>query len=213
MVEEGGFEPPKLQATDLQSAPFGHSGTLPYNIKLKWSWGWDSNPRRADYKSAALPTELRQHRFSNGLNYSIIFLPCQLLFLFFIFFMKRKKQSKRNFAPFWSGLRDLNPRPHGPKPCALPNCAKPRFFAVSIIARIHHLRKVNISSFFVIFLNCLLFSLIFFQFERFTYISLQKTLKCRIKAEDRKCQMPYTEHAPIRQTVRAMQKMPEHKVR
>ena len=29
MVEEGGFEPPKLQATDLQSAPFGHSGTLP----------------------------------------------------------------------------------------------------------------------------------------------------------------------------------------
>ena len=33
MVEEGGFEPPKLQATDLQSAPFGHSGTLPYYIK------------------------------------------------------------------------------------------------------------------------------------------------------------------------------------
>ena len=30
MVEEGGFEPPKLQATDLQSAPFGHSGTLPH---------------------------------------------------------------------------------------------------------------------------------------------------------------------------------------
>ena len=61
MVEEGGFEPPKLQATDLQSAPFGHSGTLPYNIQKKWSWRWDSNPRPADYKSAALPTELRQH--------------------------------------------------------------------------------------------------------------------------------------------------------
>ena len=30
LVEEGGFEPPKLKATDLQSAPFGHSGTLPY---------------------------------------------------------------------------------------------------------------------------------------------------------------------------------------
>jgi hypothetical protein len=30
LVEEGGFEPPKLVATDLQSAPFGHSGTLPY---------------------------------------------------------------------------------------------------------------------------------------------------------------------------------------
>ncbi len=29
MVEEDGFEPSKLKATDLQSAPFGHSGTLP----------------------------------------------------------------------------------------------------------------------------------------------------------------------------------------
>ena len=28
---------------------------------FKWSWRWDSNPRPADYKSAALPTELRQH--------------------------------------------------------------------------------------------------------------------------------------------------------
>ena len=30
MVGEDGFEPSKLEATDLQSAPFGHSGTLPY---------------------------------------------------------------------------------------------------------------------------------------------------------------------------------------
>ena len=30
LVEEGGFEPPKSETTDLQSAPFGHSGTLPY---------------------------------------------------------------------------------------------------------------------------------------------------------------------------------------
>jgi hypothetical protein len=27
----------------------------------KWSWRQDLNPRPADYKSAALPTELRQH--------------------------------------------------------------------------------------------------------------------------------------------------------
>ena len=26
-----------------------------------WSWWTDSNPRPADYKSAALPTELHQH--------------------------------------------------------------------------------------------------------------------------------------------------------
>jgi hypothetical protein len=25
-----------------------------------WSWRWDSNPQPADYKSAALPIELRQ---------------------------------------------------------------------------------------------------------------------------------------------------------
>ena len=32
LVGEDGFEPSKLEATDLQSAPFGHSGTLPYSI-------------------------------------------------------------------------------------------------------------------------------------------------------------------------------------
>ena len=32
LVEEGGFEPPKRIATDLQSAPFGHSGTPPYEL-------------------------------------------------------------------------------------------------------------------------------------------------------------------------------------
>ena len=29
MVGRGGFEPPKRSAADLQSAPFGHSGTYP----------------------------------------------------------------------------------------------------------------------------------------------------------------------------------------
>ena len=32
LVGAGGFEPPKSKTTDLQSAPFGHSGTLPYLI-------------------------------------------------------------------------------------------------------------------------------------------------------------------------------------
>ncbi len=44
---------------DLQSAPFGHLGTPPVS---EWSWRWDSNPQPADYKSAALPIELRQRR-------------------------------------------------------------------------------------------------------------------------------------------------------
>ena len=31
------------------------------NLPTFWSWWTDSNPRPADYKSAALPTELHQH--------------------------------------------------------------------------------------------------------------------------------------------------------
>ncbi len=73
----GGFEPPKSKTADLQSAPFGHSGNCPayirpvicdvlYNILKKLianqlinnrnalSQWRDSNPRPADYKSAAL---------------------------------------------------------------------------------------------------------------------------------------------------------------
>ena len=45
--------------TDLQSVPFGRSGTYPY----MWSWRLESNPQPADYKSAALPIELHQQFF------------------------------------------------------------------------------------------------------------------------------------------------------
>ncbi len=34
LVEEDGFEPSKRNATDLQSAPFSHSGTPPYIMEL-----------------------------------------------------------------------------------------------------------------------------------------------------------------------------------
>ena len=34
LVGEDGFEPSKLEATDLQSAPFGHSGIPPYITQL-----------------------------------------------------------------------------------------------------------------------------------------------------------------------------------
>ena len=35
LVGEGGFEPPKSVTTDLQSAPFGHSGIPPYSIRCE----------------------------------------------------------------------------------------------------------------------------------------------------------------------------------
>lgn len=58
-----------LTRTDLQSVAFNHSATCPGVQSQKeqrrirtseQSWRRDSNPRPADYKSAALPTELRQ---------------------------------------------------------------------------------------------------------------------------------------------------------
>ena len=46
------------ERTDLQSVAFNHSAICP-----KMSRKWDSNPRPADYKSAALPAELLRHIF------------------------------------------------------------------------------------------------------------------------------------------------------
>ncbi len=54
MVEGEGFEPSKAEPSDLQSDPFGHSGTPPE----KWCRHQESNSGPTDYKSVALPTEL-----------------------------------------------------------------------------------------------------------------------------------------------------------
>ncbi len=55
----GGFEPPKAEPTDLQSAPFDRFGISPnFHHFNELSQQRDSNPRPADYKSAALPAEL-----------------------------------------------------------------------------------------------------------------------------------------------------------
>ena len=89
VVEGGGFEPPKSLTTDLQSVPFGRSGTLPYKkfgagdwnrtrnllitnqllcqlsytSKERWCLGAESNHRHGDFQSPALPTELPRHIF------------------------------------------------------------------------------------------------------------------------------------------------------
>ena len=44
MVGEGGFEPPKSLTTDLQSVPFGHSGTLPYSLLKSGAGGRTRTP-------------------------------------------------------------------------------------------------------------------------------------------------------------------------
>ena len=72
MVEGAGFEPAKAEPSDLQSDPFDRSGTPPYFfdfcLRGDWSWREESNPRPADYKSAALPTELRQHNIKKPIG-------------------------------------------------------------------------------------------------------------------------------------------------
>ena len=74
MVVREGFEPSKAEPADLQSAPFGRSGTSPHSFQ--WCRLSDSNQPPADYKSAALPDELkRQHEYY--INFSLI---CQAIF-------------------------------------------------------------------------------------------------------------------------------------
>ena len=47
MVEGGGFEPPKAEPSDLQSDPFGHSGTPPLLFKVSIN-GADCRSRTGD---------------------------------------------------------------------------------------------------------------------------------------------------------------------
>src|SRR5690606_35728608 len=62
LVEGTGFEPVKAKPTDLQSVPFGQLGNPSTSF---WSWREESNPQPTDYKSVALPIELRQHMFGD----------------------------------------------------------------------------------------------------------------------------------------------------
>ena len=72
---------------------------------LFWSWWTGSNPRPADYKSAALPTELHQRIVENSL-----IIISNILSLV------------NSFTKFlWSRRQDLNLRHLGPKPSTLPN--------------------------------------------------------------------------------------------
>ena len=75
IMGRGGFEPPKLDSGRFTVCSLCPLGYLPSKLALRSgsateliffilnvrSWRRELNPRPADYKSAALPTELRQH--------------------------------------------------------------------------------------------------------------------------------------------------------
>ncbi len=77
MVGREGFEPSKCKHNRFTVCPLWPLGYLP-NLNFQWSWRKELNLQPADYKSAALPIELRQHyfffneRFSAFGIYSII---------------------------------------------------------------------------------------------------------------------------------------------
>ena len=113
LVGGDGFEPSKLKATDLQSAPFGHSGTLPYS----YFNGAGGRTRTPDL----LITNQLLYQLSytslyclicrtDDIYYIISPSTCQALFILFSFFLIK-----------WSRRQDLNLRHLGPKPSTLPN--------------------------------------------------------------------------------------------
>lgn len=54
MVVGGGFEPPKALPTDLQSVPFGRSGTPPFDFRNNgYEANADPNPRSEINNSGA----------------------------------------------------------------------------------------------------------------------------------------------------------------
>ena len=63
----GGFEPPKAEPADLQSDPVDRLGTYPIKEGIL-SCLRDLNPQPADYKSAALPIELRQQNLPSSVK-------------------------------------------------------------------------------------------------------------------------------------------------
>ena len=107
LVEEGGFEPPKSMTADLQSAPFGRSGTLPI-IKLpdKIRSGAGGRTRTPDLLiTNQLLYQLSYTSVERSINISqknaVVkhFLKKILTFLFYCFLHPKKKKQAVKTQP------------------------------------------------------------------------------------------------------------------
>lgn len=99
MVQGDGFEPSKLARQIYSLIPLAAREPLQMQLlalrhsrqTVKWSWREELNPRPADYKSAALPTELRQpfhnHRLTWSANIRESFITAQHPNSNFVFFL------------------------------------------------------------------------------------------------------------------------------
>ena len=88
LVEEGGFEPPKSVTTDLQSAPFGRSGTPPYSLG---AGGRIRTPDLLITNQLLYRLSYTSKYISNSRVYSSKqFFICQHLFSVFFMFLRRE---------------------------------------------------------------------------------------------------------------------------
>ena len=107
-------------ASRLTVCPLWPLGNSPIFIGCSgWSWWTDSNPRPADYKSAALPTELHQRVLSSArLIYQTFILMSTINIRFFRLFSGRGQPSARKAktaARTASGPRETRPGRSGRK--------------------------------------------------------------------------------------------------
>ena len=78
-----------------------HLTALEFPHMKLWSWWTDSNPRPADYKSAALPAELHQQFQQQGLSYQKSPVLSTGFFRFFCVFFKEGAMLSKNIRRRW----------------------------------------------------------------------------------------------------------------
>lgn len=166
MVGEGRFE---LSTSALSAQRSNHLSYSPI-----WYPVPDSNRSSSAWKASVLTisTNGAFNKFSFTLlqyYYSILFRFCQYIFLYFlVIFIYWCPNLESNQALVltmdllyrltkgaWSGLQDSNLWPHGPKPRALPNCAKSRWGKVRELnpySKSHNLMSYHWTN-FTIYIN------------------------------------------------------------